>query len=156
MFPEPRNRHFLMHHHFIFLSCLNTSFEFSLNLLFELYYLHQNICGRYRWFPQIMDWFHDIYVSDHMVILSKCLFKVEVSRKWERCCVINFYHNFFKIKLLLEFHEIICYLIDSIITLRSFWDLWLNLHLALQANILVAHFPLMNFWRVFPFYLDVF
>ena len=72
------------------LSCLNTSFEFSLNLLFKLYYLHKNICGRYRWFPQIMDWFHDIYVSDHLVILGKCLFKFEVSRKWERCYVIIF------------------------------------------------------------------
>ena len=96
------------------LSCLNTSFEFSLNLLFKLYYLHQNICGRYRWFPQIMDWFHDIYVSDHLVILSKCLFKFEVSRKWERCHVISFYHHFFKTKLLLEFHETLWYLIDSL------------------------------------------
>ena len=96
------------------LSCLNTSFEFSLNLLFKLYYLQQNICGRYRCFPQIINWFHDIYVSDHLVILSKCLFKFEVSRKWERCYAINFYHDFFKIKLLLEFHEIICYLIDSL------------------------------------------
>jgi hypothetical protein len=83
---------------FIFLSCLNTSFEFSLNLFFKLYYLHQNMCGRYGWYPQIMDWFHDIYVSDHLVILIKCLFKFEVGRKWERWYVINFYHNFFKIK----------------------------------------------------------
>ena len=71
--------------------------------MFILYYLHRNIWRRYRWYPQIMDWFHDIYVSDHLMILSKCLFIFEVGRKWKRWCVINFFHNFFKIKLLMLF-----------------------------------------------------
>ena len=71
----------LFHHYFIFLSCFNTSFEFSLNLSLKLYDLHQNICSKQSCYPQIEDWFHGIYVTDHLVILIKCLFKFEVSRE---------------------------------------------------------------------------
>ena len=58
-----------------FFSYFNTSFEFSLNLLYKLYDLHQNMYGKFRCYPQIMDQLHDIYVCDHLLKLSKCLFK---------------------------------------------------------------------------------
>jgi hypothetical protein len=45
------------------------------NLSFKLNDLHQNMmCGKCRCYAQIMDWFHDKCVSDHLVKLSKsCL-----------------------------------------------------------------------------------
>jgi hypothetical protein len=70
-------------HFFIFLSFSSFSSFFHLfvmclhilwiltNLSFKLYDLHQNMCGMFRCYTQIMYQFHDIYVSDHLGKLSK-------------------------------------------------------------------------------------
>ena len=55
------------------------------------------------------------YMSDHLVKLSKCPFKFEVSRNSGKGVMYsNVHNNFLKIKLLLLFHETLCYLIDSL------------------------------------------
>jgi hypothetical protein len=55
------------------------------------------------------------YMSDHLVKLSKCPFKFEMSRKSGKGVMYsNVHNNFVKIKLLLLFHETLCYLIDSL------------------------------------------
>ena len=62
-----------------------------------------------------MDEFHNIYVDDNQVILSKCLFKCEVSREaWKAVCTQNLCLNFFRINILLVFPETQHYLLDSL------------------------------------------
>ena len=63
--------------------------------------LHQNILGKYRCYPQMVDWFHDIYVDDHQVIISRCLNKFEVRRELRI------------LKAFLVFHDTLCCVIDS-------------------------------------------
>ena len=55
------------------------------------------------------------YMSDHLVKLSKCPFKFEVSRNSGKGVMYSNVHNYFlKINVLLLFHETLCYLIDSL------------------------------------------
>ena len=118
---------FILSTFFIFLSFSSFSSLFHLfvmflhilwiltNLSFKLYDLHQNMCGMFRCYTQIMYQFHDIYASDHLVKLSKCPFKFEVNRNRGKGVMhSNVYNNFLKIKSLLLFHETLCYLIDSL------------------------------------------
>lgn len=65
---------FFLQHFFIFLSFSSFSSLFHLfviflhilwiltNFSFKLYDLHQNMCGKFRCYTQIMDQFHDVYV----------------------------------------------------------------------------------------------
>jgi len=62
-----------------------------------------------------MDRLHHTNVCDHLMILSQCLFKFEVSREVGKVLwTYSFYPNFFKIKLSLVCHDTLCYLIDSL------------------------------------------
>ena len=71
-----------------------------------------------------MDRFHDIYVNDHLVILSKCMLKFEVRREVGKMVCTQFvYPNFFKIILLLVFYETLCDLIDSLDLTAKFLEL---------------------------------
>ena len=64
------------------------------------------------------------YMSDHLVKLSKCPFKFEVSRNSGKGVMYsNVYNNFLKIKLLLVFHETLSYLIDSLNLIGHFREI---------------------------------
>ena len=66
-------------------------------------------------FSSYMDLFHDIYVDDNQVILSKCLFKCEVSIEEQKAvCTQKLCPYFFRIRKLLVFPTTQHYLLDSL------------------------------------------